>query len=89
MRSTVFLIDLISRGKDVHQKGCHGSCRMIFIFGFSMNLFKDLLYELSFGFAYNFVIFVPSERFPSLPGSNAGSFERLPSASNALKFGFS
>ena len=37
----------------------------------------------------NFVIFVPSERHPSLPGSNTGSFERLPHVPNALKFGFS
>ena len=42
-----------------------------------------------FGFAYNFVISVPSERYPSLPGSNTGSFERPPNVSNALKFGFS
>ena len=40
-------------------------------------------------YLYNFVIFVPSERFPSLPGSNTGSFERLTHVSNALTFGFS
>ena len=38
---------------------------------------------------HNFEIFVPSERFPSLPGSNTGLFVRLSHVSNALKFGFS
>ena len=41
------------------------------------------------GFAYNFEIFVKSERVPSLPGSNTASFGRFPDVSKALKFGFS
>ena len=45
--------------------------------------------KVSSGFAQNFEISVPSGYFPSLPGSNTGLFERLPSVSNAQIFGFS
>ena len=61
-----------------------------FYIGLFKGLFKQLFFN-SFLLVLHtiFVISVPSERFPSLPGSNTGSFERLPSVSNALKFGFS